>query len=462
MKIRNHLLLFISFLVATSLNAQSQNEEDIDCLKELSYYAQSAKIKDYEAALPHYETILEHCPADLNAAVYQYGNIMFPSLINEAENKEEKDKYIDAYIKNNELLTENFPAKESKITNVKIAQLKVDNNIGSTEEQYETFDKIWKDDSESFTDPKALYTYFSLLIDLQDDGKRDLEDAFQKYDEVMTKIETEEAKRAQEDQELRAKREEGESLTEKEEKTLHNAGIYLKNYMRIKESIDTKIGTRADCDNLIPLFSKKFDEKKDDAEWLKIAANRLSAKKCTDGDLFFNITEALHEIEPSAKSAKYLGQLAAHKGQNNKAMEYYKQSADLEEKTLDKAKIYYMIAGIYKQQGSLSQARSNYRKALQYNPALGNAHLQIASMYANSANDCGATDFEKRAVYWLAANEAETAGRVDPSISKNAQQTVEAYRGRAPQAKDIFKEGKSGETINIGCWINESIKVPSL
>lgn len=462
MKITNIFFLMLALLAVPVVNAQSEDGDNVDCNTELSYFYQNAKIKDYDAAMPYYENLVNHCPPNLNAAVYQYGIIIFDHYISEADNPADQKKYVQAYIDNYRKLEENFPDKAKTLYDIKIAQYMVDYNMGTKEEQYEAFDKIWKEHEDEFNDPKALYAYFSLLIDLQDEGKRDLEEAFTKYDEVMGKIEEEEALRAEESQTLKDKEEQGKELSEDEKRTLHNAGIYLSNYMKIKESIDTKIGTRADCDNLIPLFTKKFDENKTDASWLKMAAQRLSAKKCTSGDLFFKITESLHDIEPSAKSAKYLGQLAAHSGNMSKALEYYKESAELETKKLDKARVYYMIAGVYNQQNQFGQARTYYRKALENNPALGNAHLQIANMYAKSVNTCGNTDFEKRAVFWAAAREAEAAGRVDPSIRGNAEQAASAYRGRAPQAKDIFNNDMAGKTINIGCWINESVKVPSL
>jgi len=458
MKIKNLFFLVLAFF---TLHLQAQ-DSDVDCNRELSFFDQTARIKDYDAALEHYEVLIENCPPDINAALYQHGNNMFTYFMEQSETQEEKEKYVLAYIENYTKLRKYFPERTSGNFETRIAQLKLDNNIGTLEEQYEAFDEAWNKDSEAFTDPKALYSYFSLLIDLQDEGKRSLEDAFRKYDEIMDKINSEEAKRAEEAQTLRDKKESGETLTKAEETTLNNADIYLSNYMKIKESIDVKIGTRADCENLIPLYTKNFDENKTDAEWLKLAAHRLSDKKCTEGDLFFKITEALHEIEPSAKSARYLGELAAHKGNNSRALRYYKQSAELEEKKLDKARVYYLIANIYNNQSQYAEARNYYRRALSNNHSLGNAHLQIASMYAKSVNTCGDSDFNKRAVYWLAAQEAEAAGRVDPSIRQTAAQTAEAYRGRAPQARDIHLEGNAGETIEIGCWINQSVKVPNL
>lgn len=464
MKTKHSLLLLLAFLVFTNLSAQeSDSDEEIDCNRELSVYAQSAKVKDFSSAKKHYDNLTKHCPPDLNKAVYQYGTIMFNDFLDKSESDADKKKYSEALIENYEKQLKHFPesdkSKEAKYY-ARMAQLKYDAGIGSTEEQYNAFDEAWE--MEQFNDPKSLYTYFSLLIDLQDDDKKDLEEVFVKYEELMNYINEEEAEKAESDASLQEKKEKGEELSDDEKRQMHNNEIYLTNYMKIKESIDAKIGTRADCDNLIPLYTKNFDEHKTDEDWLKIAASRLSAKKCTEGDMFFKITEALHDVDPSAKSAKYLGQLAEKDGNTSKAIEYYKQSIDLEENKLDKAKVYYQIANMYNNQGNKSAARTNYRNALNHNPSLGAAYLKIANMYHQSANDCGETVFEKLSVNWLAAQYAERAAAVDPSLKSTAGQAAESYNGRAPSKADIFKEGKAGETINIKCWINESVKVPAL
>src|SRR5699024_4187559 len=106
----------------------------------------------------------------------------------------------------------------------------------------------------------------------------------------------------------------------------------------------------------------------------------------------------------SAKSAKYLGQLAMVKGKTSKAIEYFKQSVELEDNKLDKANVYFRIANVYKDQGRFAAARNYYRKALSNNPSFGVAYLRIASMYASSVNQCGDDIFTKRSVYWLAAD----------------------------------------------------------
>jgi len=83
-------------------------------------------------------------------------------------------------------------------------------------------------------------------------------------------------------------------------------------------------------------------------------------------------------------------------------------------------------------------------------------------MYAKSANRCGTDVFSKRAVYWLAAQEARKAGRVDASLKKSSSQNAARYTAQAPSKSDIFSSGKSGQTIKIGCWIGTNVKVPKL
>ena len=83
-------------------------------------------------------------------------------------------------------------------------------------------------------------------------------------------------------------------------------------------------------------------------------------------------------------------------------------------------------------------------------------------MYANSANGCGDSQFNKRAVFWLAAQTAQKAGRVDASLKKLADRSVAAFNGRAPSKTDIFTEGNQGTSITFSCWIRRSVKVPNL
>ena len=188
----------------------------------------------------------------------------------------------------------------------------------------------------------------------------------------------------------------------------------------------------------------------------------MDSKECSDDPFFVTLVEALHDLDPSADSAYYLGLLKDKAGDSKSALAYYEESITLETDSYKKAKILYKIAIKFKNAGRKSSARTYARKALSYQPSMGRAYLMISNLYASSANACGDTQFNKRAVYWLAANMAYKAGEVDASIKKAAIRTARSYEGRAPSKTDIFTEGNQGTTIKFDCWIKSSVNVPDL
>ena len=455
---KTKVILFLSGVLLSSGVLQAQANQECATTASLAY--SDAKAKNYDAAYPRIQTLRKDCPT-YSIVTYQYGEIILKDKLKKAPDAEKKAIAQDL-IKLYEERLQHFPAKtKAAEVYVDIAQVMYDSKLGTTEEQFAAFDKAFKEDTEGFN-AKSLYTYFNLLIDLQDAGKKELQDVFDSYDSVTSVIEKQENEMAEGLAELIEKQESGATLTEKEKTRLNAYEQNLKAYSQVKGGVNGLLGQRADCDNLIPLYTKDFETKKGDVNWLKSAAGRMSAKDCTSDPLFFKMVEALHKLEPSAKSAFYLGQLAEKDGNASKALDYYNQSADLETNANDKARVYMMIANNNKKAGRYGQARNYYRRALDAKPSNGRAYLMIADMIADSANSCGTTTFEKRAVYWLAADYASRAGRVDPSIASNANQAAAAYRGRAPQKADIFSEGMSGKSISIGCWIGETVRVPSL
>jgi len=77
-------------------------------------------------------------------------------------------------------------------------------------------------------------------------------------------------------------------------------------------------------------------------------------------------------------------------------------------------------------------------------------------LYANSANDCGNDPFEKRAIYWLAAQTARKAG----TASGNA--AASSYDKLAPSKQEIFNSGRAGQSICFKCWVGKCVTVPNL
>jgi tetratricopeptide (TPR) repeat protein len=449
------VLLFTILLLSFSGKSFAQAPDD--CQISLSYFTEPARIKNYEAALPYYEKLIKECP-NYNLAIYQYGVKMFEYFIEEKGDKSKINDLIQAW----ELRLQNFPeqTKEGDVL-LTIAQIKFDNNIGSKAEQFNAFDVVFKKHPEDFTSGKSLYTYFSLAVDLHNSGEKSLQDIFDLYDVVISKIDTEKNSLASKLTPLMDKEEAGTALTDKEKRAKDVYDNNLSVYGTVQESVNGKLGQLADCENLIPLYEKDYEAKKNDIDWIKSASYRLDAKDC-DSPLSNKLAVRLHELEPSSTSAYLLGKQAEAEGKSSKALEYFNQAAELENDSSKKYRIYYSIAENYRKKGSFGTARTYYNKMLEVKPSAGIAYLKIAQMIGDSSNSCGNTVFEKRAVNWLAADMAAKAARVDASIASSANAAASAYRQRAPQASDIFSEGMAGKTITFNCWVGGSVRVPNL
>ena len=194
---------------------------------------------------------------------------------------------------------------------------------------------------------------------------------------------------------------------------------------------------------------------------MKRAVGRMFSKECTDDPMFKKLFEAQLALDPSADAYMYGGVLKQKSGDMNGALADFNKAVELETDSYKKSDILYKIATTVRN-SSKSQARSYALKAIDANPANGKAYLLIANLYASSANACGDTPFEKRAIYWKAASMARKAGTVDPALSSRASQTAASYDAKAPSKEMIFSSGKAGQTITFSCWVGGSVAVPSL
>jgi hypothetical protein len=452
-------VFLMTVMVLGAMGAGFSQAQNPECMTNLSIYAEHAKVKNYEAAYTPWKMVYETCPG-INKANYSYGEKILEHKIDNSSGAE-KEAFIKDLLALYDKSTEYFPKNYTK-ANVASdkASLLYDNKMATDDELYAMLSSAFEEDRENFDNPKALYLYFSSLVDLHKAGKKDLQEVFDIYDDVTEKIEEENEKYLQQINKLLPKEEAG-TLTSKEKKRLRAYNSYSENYGKISGSIDSKLGALADCENLIPLYQKSFDEKKGDITWVKRAVGRMFNKGCTDDPLFRKLFEAQLALEPSASAYLYGGTLKAKDGDNKGAIADFDKAAELETDARKKSDILYKSATIARK-FSKSQARSYANKAIQANSSNGKAYLLIANLYASSANDCGSTPFEKRAVYWLAADMARKAARVDPSLSGRANQAAASYSAKAPSKTDIFNSGMAGKTLSLSCWIGGSVKVPNL
>jgi len=455
------------FLIIFSLTFNFANgQSNEECSNNLSIFAESAKIKNYDVAYDTWLLVLNECPK-LNLAIYSYGERILKHKIKNSSGSEQqsfKEDLIGLY----DQWIINFPKRKgvSKIGSILStkAQALIDYKMADDASVYAVFDEAYTKDSASFTNPKGLYNYFDTLYKQYKVSNLvvSTEHLFNKYEEISEKFEFESTSLAKKLDKILIKEDNGEPLTKRE---IKNKRVYNVNSRAIGillSNLDAIIAIEASCENLIPLYKRNFEENKSDPIWLKRAASRMDSKECSDDPLFVTLVEALHTLDPSADSAYYLGLLNDKRGKSSEALKYYEESISLEADQYKKAKILYKIAVKFKNSGRKQSSRRYAQKALKNQPSMGRALLLIASLYASSANDCGDNQFNKRAIYWLAADIATKAGRVDGSIKKLANKTALSYMGRAPSKTDIFSQANQGAKITFNCWVGASVTVPKL
>lgn len=461
-----NLFVLGALVLGLALPAKVVAQDNSACIQDLSIFAEYVKVKNYSSAFEPWMRVRENCP-DINAAIYNYGERILKDYIKNGT-PEEVERSKKDLIKLYDEWVQYFPKNKNKkvvgdIISSK-AQALLDYDLADLKVVYATFDEAYNKDAASFTNPKFLYNYFKTLYDRYKAGDSEvsMEMLFNKYEEVSEKFDIETIALAKKLDVILKKEEAGTALTSREQRRKRIYNVNSKAIGTFLSNLDAIIAKEATCENLIPLYKRNFDAYKYDAIWLKRAASRMDSKECADDPFFVTLVEALHTLDPSADSAYYLGLLNDKSGNAEEALRYYEESIALETDNYRKAKILLKIANKFKAAGRKSSARSYANKALSYQPSLGRAYLLIANMYADSANNCGDTQFNKRAVYWLAADLARKAASVDNSLSKIARRTAESYTGRAPSKTDIFTEGNEGVVIKFDCWINRSVTVPKL
>ena len=148
-------------ITALFLGIQFTNAQAADCATQLSLFATSAKNKQYDAAKPHYETLVKDCPS-YSLATYQYGVRMYKHFLDkstEANKKQNAENLIAAHQAKLKYF-ENDPKVDKGDVLADIAQVMYDNKLGTTEEQYAAFDKAWTTDKASF----KRFTYLLFFI----------------------------------------------------------------------------------------------------------------------------------------------------------------------------------------------------------------------------------------------------------------------------------------------------------
>jgi len=208
----------------------------------------------------------------------------------------------------------------------------------------------------------------------------------------------------------------------------------------------------ASCDNLITIFTPRFDSVKDDyAQVSKIAKLLSSTDNCTDNDLFLKAVSAMHALQPNASSAYYLSRLYAARGEYAKAVQLLDEASAAEEDKSELARNYYEQAVYYLNSGNYFKAAIAASKAVDNDQAYaGKGYLLLGQAWMSVS--CGGNEIESRAKFWVAADYFSKARTVDSSLAEAASKGIAQCSSYYPAAADAFMyDLQNGQSYNVVC-----------
>ena len=199
----------------------------------------------------------------------------------------------------------------------------------------------------------------------------------------------------------------------------------------------------ADREQIIAIYTKKFDSYKDDIDKLNSALNLMAQNDCDDADIYYQYAEAAYAIEPTFTSAIGLAQKAQKDGDMAKMLDYYNKALELAKSDAMRGAICLNIANALTKSKQYTGALTYAQKAIEYNPDLaGKAYLKEANIYTMLGQYPNAIEYcTKAAEADIAVSGA--ADRLKANIQK--AQANQAANDKARKAYEEFMARKKAE-----------------
>lgn len=433
-------ILFIGTIQAQDSEGSKYGEDSVKCIENNSLYYEffkqwkSSNYKNtaWKDAFGPWRWVFINCPASTKN-IYLHGEKLVDEVLKHETDKTKKDKYIDTLMMVYDKRIQYF-GSEGYVLGKKGADL-YKLRPSDFEKSYNILKKsIELEGNES--SGEALIYYFRAAEKMVKSGKSDTTILVDIYDQTSVIIEYNMTK-----------------ATEERDKT---------KWENIRGNIELSFEPWAKCEDLISLYTIKFNDAPEDVDLLKKITKILDKKNCTDSELFFKATENLHKAEPSARTAELTGKMYIKRENFTEAVKYLQEAINLYEDDQQRADVHYLLANVFFQLRRYSEARAECYSTLKIRPNDGKSYILIGDLYATSAKDCGEGDFFSKVAYWAAVDKYYQGKNVDPGVAELAQTKINTFSQYFPATEQIFfHDLKEGDSFSIECWINETTTVRS-
>ena len=415
---------FTIVLVLIGFGASAQSKfglDSVSCVENRSIYVSNIKNKNYADALKPWRWAWINCPK-ANENTFRHGTKIMKERIK--VDKGNKAAYLDTIMMIFDQRIQYF-GKEGYVLGLKGYELVISDKKRSAE-ALSILDKSITLEGNN-ADFRAVYGYMKAMVNLEKNGEKTKQDVLEAYARISEVIDY----------------------------NIVNESKVTKYFIQYAEKIENLFTPYANCEDLVILFSAKFDATTEDVSFLKRVTKVLEKKECTTKQLFFDASSRLYELDPSASSADKMAKMSIAKGKSSDAIAFATKAIEMEEAGNQKAIYYLGLADAYRFEGSFSLARNAVYSALKLRSGWGEAYLNLGNIYVSGAKNCS-SDFEKSTVYWVAVD-AFSKALSDIDTKARASKSINTYSKYFPTKETCFFNGvEPGKSHIIGCWINKA------
>lgn len=443
--------------------------DSVQCFENYNNFAALANGKQYLEAYEAWNAVYNNCPG-VSKHVFIQGPKVIEAKIEATTDTAQKNALINQLLEMYDKRLEIYPGeKVAYIKASKATDMYQYKGEAANREIFNLYNEALAVDESELTASHINY-YFVTCIRLYKADELSLVEVFDIYNKIGESVSANTDKLNTEIAMLMEKNEAG-MLEGREARVLQRDTLLLKNFHKVKSNVELTLRPiLSSCSKISQVYNaESFAQNRDNEVWLRRAVRTMGAEfrtdsgtveSCSDDPLYFEMTEALYQMNPSTEAARNMGRLAMSRGEWSKAVQYFNESINGEVDPILKAKDYLKLAYAQQKLGRLSAAKASCLSSISLDGSDGEGYLQLSAVYMGAAGQCGANAFEKNAVYWAAIAKAQRAASINPALNSRAQRVIAACKQGVPDKTVSFNLGhKEGETYTIGCWINETVTV---
>lgn len=437
------IMIMAVLMTVTAFGVRAQKwgatpEDSVRNITNYSLYTESYKQKNYIDAYTPWKALIHDLP-DRHKNDYIQGANILKHNINAAKTPAKRDSLISELMSLYDQRSKYFGEKATNLAR-KAYDLEMYKKKAALKEYYGYYSAAIAEDPMSL-DGSYVYKYFDATVDYVLAGYGDSTLVVDNYDIASDLLDAE------------LKRE-----IEKEQAGKKNKAEDFRKYI---SNVEAAFSPFASCEQLVKIYSSKFEKNPEDIDLLKKMTNILMKKGCTEEPLFFEATEKLYSLEPSPVTAMRMGQMCISNEKWSDAVRYLSDAAKEMTEEKDQYKAHILLGLAYGGQGSYTAARNSFYEAARIDPTTGEPYLQIAQLYARGSHSVP-DGMHGQSAYWAAVDKAVRARNIDQSEAnvEAANKIISLFSSYFPKKDKAFElDLIDGASYTVPGWIGETTTV---